>query len=322
MIGQDHITSVEIETLIQDSMLNIRALEIDESDVYFASANSDIQVLKKGKRQFESLFPIDQVNKPNFRSLAIADNNVFAMAIGSPALLYKNGKIVYREDHEKAFYDALHFWNDQEGIAIGDPTEDCMSIIITRDGGETWKKVSCASLPKSNEGEAAFAASDGNIAIVGDLTWVATGGMSSRVLFSTDKGLSWSISDAPVIQGKSTTGLYAIDFYDQNLGVGIGGDYTDAKSNINNKIITLDGGKTWSTIASGQEPGYRSCVQFVPNSKGNKIVSIGFEGIDVSNDGGKTWKHLSDEGFYTIRFEDEHTAYAAGKGRVSKVTFK
>ncbi len=63
------------------------------------------------------------------------------------------------------FYDALDFWNDLEGIAIGDPTEDCMSIIITRDGGNTWTKLLCENLPKVKEGEAAFAASDTNIAI-------------------------------------------------------------------------------------------------------------------------------------------------------------
>ena len=49
---------------------------------------------------------------------------------------------------------------------------------------------------------------------------------------------------------------------------------------------------------------------------------IGFNGIDYSNDAGTTWTHLSDEGFYTIRFIDKNTAYAAGKGRISKLTFK
>ncbi|WP_313791432.1 hypothetical protein [Lacinutrix neustonica] len=39
-------------------------------------------------------------------------------------------------------------------------------------------------MPKAKEGEAAFAASDTNIAIVGDNTWVATGGKASRILFS------------------------------------------------------------------------------------------------------------------------------------------
>ena len=63
-------------------------------------------------------------------------------------------------------------------------------------------------------------------------------------------------------------------------------------------------------------------MQFVPNNDGNELVAIGFEGIDYSNDSGSNWKHLSDEGFYTIRFLNDSIAYAAGKGRVAKLNFK
>jgi hypothetical protein len=51
-------------------------------------------------------------------------------------------------------------------------------------------------------------------------------------------------------------------------------------------------------------------------------VAIGFEGIDYSNDAGTTWKHLSDQGFYTLRFLNDSVAYAAGKGRLSKLSFR
>ncbi|MBE9490517.1 MAG: oxidoreductase, partial [Bacteroidetes bacterium] len=229
---------------------------------------------------------------------------------------------VYKENHPKAFYDSMDFWNDQEGIAIGDPTDDCMSIIITRDGGNTWNKLSCNELPKAKEGEAAFAASDTNIAIVGDNTWVATGGKASRVLFSPDKGKTWKVYDTPIIQGTETTGMYSIDFYDELNGFAIGGDYTKPNDNAANKIRTKDGGKTWQVVAKGENPGYRSCVQYIPNREGKELVTIGFKGIDYSYDEGYNWNHLSDEGFYTIRFLNDSIAYAAGKGRISKLTFR
>ena len=38
-------------------------------------------------------------------------------------------QLVYKEQNEKVFYDAMAFWNDEEGMAIGDPVENCMSII-------------------------------------------------------------------------------------------------------------------------------------------------------------------------------------------------
>jgi photosystem II stability/assembly factor-like uncharacterized protein len=60
----------------------------------------------------------------------------------------------------------------------------------------------------------------------------------------------------------------------------------------------------------------------MPNSNAKKLVAVGFKGIDYSNDAGETWRHLSDEGFYTIRFVNDSVAYAAGKGRLSKLLFR
>ena len=181
--------------------------------------------------------------------------------------------------------------------------------------------MSCENVPKAKEGEAAFAASDTNIAIVGDKTWVATGGMVSRILYSPDKGKTWEVFETPIVQGKPTTGIYSIDFYDELNGFGIGGDYTQPDLDRKNKIRTTDGGKTWELVAVGESPGYRSCVQYVPNSNGKGLVAVGFKGIDYSSDAGESWTHLSDEGFYTLRFLNDSMAYAAGNGRVAKLNF-
>lgn len=325
--------TAEVETVLEDSLLNVRALEIIDkvNGCFFLTSNGKAGniYLSEYDMKINIIFPIPITNDslpPNFRSFAYTMNAGFGLSIGNPAQLYriKNDEktIVYREDHEKAFYDSMDFWNDQEGIAIGDPTDDCMSIIITRDGGNTWKKLSCDVLPKAKDGEAAFAASDTNIAIVGDNTWVATGGKASRVLYSPDKGHTWQVFETPIIQGTATTGIYSIDFYDELHGFAIGGDYTKPDDNQNNKILTNDGGETWQIVAKGKNPGYRSCVQYIPNREGKELVTIGFNGIDYSNDGGYSWNHLSDEGFYTLRFLNDSVAYAAGKGRISKLTFR
>ena len=326
-----NITAVEIEHIIQDSLLNVRALEIikETQGAYFLTSNGTAgQVYKsEGDEVFNVLYPIPVVSKSiknNFRSLALTSKNGFALSIESPARLYKikndEKKLVYQEDNPNAFYDALTFWNDEEGIAVGDSTNGCLSVIITRDGGNTWDKLSCDRLPKGLENEGAFAASDTNIAIAGSRTWIAT--TAGRIYYSPDKGENWEIFDTPIVSDKDTEGIYSIDFYDALNGFSIGGDYTKPESNIANKVKTTNGGKTWSLVASGENPGYRSCVQYVPNSKGKKLVAVGFNGIDVSNDGGETWLHISDEGFYTIRFLNNSTAYAAGAGRVSELHFR
>ncbi|MDG1394017.1 MAG: oxidoreductase [Flavobacteriaceae bacterium] len=316
----DPFSSVRIETILEDSLLNIRAIEYNNNKLMAVSSIGNrytIYLDTKGVL-------IDRVSTDtiNFRASALINDTFFSLSIGNPALLFKDDVLVYKETHPNVFYDALHFWNTKEGMAVGDPINGCMSIIITRDGGETWHKTPCELLPPVDEGEAAFAASDTNIAIVGDQAWVATGGRSSRVLYSFNKGKSWTVFETPIVQGEETTGMFSIDFYDGLNGFAIGGDYTKPKNQHSNKIRTRNGGKTWDVVAQDQIPGYRSCVQFSPNSHAKGLVAVGFEGIDYSSDAGETWKQLSDEGFYTLRFVNDSVAYAAGNGRISKLIFK
>ena len=316
----DSFSTVSIDTLLEDSLLNIRAIELNDNKLMAVSSIGDRYSIDLRTNTILK----DRVSKDtlNFRASALVETVYFTLSIGSPALLFKEKKLVYKETHPAVFYDALHFWNSNDGIAIGDPTDGCMSIIMTRDAGQTWNKIACELLPSAVKGEAAFAASDTNIAIVGDHTWVATGGFSSRILYSSDKGISWTVFETPSIQGLETTGVFSIDFYDALNGFAIGGDYTKPEDNSANKIRTTDGGKTWELVGTNEEPGYRSCVQYIPNREGKELVVAGFNGIDYSNDAGSTWTHLSDEGFYTMRFLNDSVAYAAGKGRISKLTFK
>ncbi|WP_417874785.1 WD40/YVTN/BNR-like repeat-containing protein [Xanthomarina gelatinilytica] len=318
--------TVEIETILEDSLLSIRAIDIlNDGSLTFAANNGAYGLYDPKKKSWQISKQAYDTLQLEFRSVAHTTSDFFMLSVGNPAMLFKTGdqgtmELVYFEEHPKVFYDSMIFWNDQEGIAIGDTTEDCLSIIITRDGGNTWHKLSCDVLPKAKEAEGAFAASNTNIAVKGNNTWIAT--TAGRVYFSEDKGKSWSVVQTPVINAKETEGIYSMAFYDNKNGFAIGGDYTNPESNTSNKIITKDGGNTWTLIASGKEPGYRSCVQYVPNGNGKELVTVGFKGIDYSKDGGDSWKSISKEGFYTLRFLNDSVAYAAGQKRISKLMFK
>ncbi|WP_339917722.1 oxidoreductase [Yeosuana marina] len=321
-----NFTSVEIKPLYTDSLLSIRAIDIlDDKSLAFAANNGAFGLYNPMKDSWMiSKQTFDSLNL-HFRAVAHTATDFFMLSIESPALLFKTGdtgrmQLVYREDGVGVFYDAMTFWNNQEGIAVGDSVGGCLSIIITRDGGKTWKKMSCNDLPEAEDGEGAFAASNTNIKTIGDKTWIAT--TSGTIYYSENKGISWKVIKTPIVHEKNTEGIYSIDFYDDLNGFAIGGDYTNPDDNVANKIKTTDGGKTWQIVAKSQEPGYRSCVQYIPNREGKELVVVGFKGIDFSNDSGITWKHLSDEGFYTIRFLNDSVAYAAGKVRVSKIQFK
>lgn len=316
-------TSIESETIYEDS-LSIRAIEIMDNSLAFAANKGTFGTLELSSEKPRTNIQKHDSILPEFRAVAHTSTDFFMLSVRSPALLYKTGdngamELVYKEEGVGVFYDAITFWNDEEGIAIGDTINGCLSILITRDGGNTWNKLACNALPEGIEGEGAFAASNTNIKTVGDKTWIAT---TKRILFSSDKGQTWEAFQTPILNAAEAEGIYSIDFYDENIGIAIGGDYTKPTVNSTNKAITRDGGKTWNLISDGQNPQYKSCVQFVPNSEGKEIVALGFTGISYSHDMGNTWKELSNESFYTIRFLNDSIAYAAGKNRISKLTFR
>ncbi|MCX2678453.1 oxidoreductase [Galbibacter sp. EGI 63066] len=319
-------TEVFVDQVYSDSV-SIRAITLMDGNLGFAGSKNTYGIYNAAQKSVVTQQMEQDSLAMEFRAVASTNTDFYMLTVASPALLYKTGdqgkmELVYREEHEKVFYDAMEFWNNQEGIAMGDPTDGCLSVIVTRDGGQHWNKLSCDVLPEGVEGEAAFAASDTNIAVVGDHTWIVTGGKKACVFYSPDKAVTWQIFETPIIQGEPTQGIYSVDFYDKDNGFIIGGDYTKPNGNTANKAITSDGGKTWQLVGQGQDPGYRSCVQYLPGRKAEELVAVGFKGISFSNNKGKDWKQISEEPFYTIRFINDSTAFAAGKNRIAKLTFR
>ncbi|WP_432670251.1 WD40/YVTN/BNR-like repeat-containing protein [Flavobacterium sp. SM2513] len=321
-------TSVAVDTLLQEE-ISIRAILIDSNTVWYAGSKGQYGSIDLGTdKRFSGHVTKDTLSL-EFRSIAKTKESIFILNVGTPALLYrisKDGsriKKMYQENHPKAFYDSMQFWNDEEGIAIGDPTDDCLSVVITRDGGTTWNKVSCENLPKVREGEAAFAASNTNLVVKGSETWMVSGGTKSRVFYSADKGQKWSVVETPIVQGEAMTGIFTADFYDAKNGFIAGGNYEKLTQNFGNKAITKDGGKTWKLIAEKEGFGYASCVQYVPNSRGEQLVSVGASGLYYSSTAGEKWSKLSgDSSLYTIRFMNDSTAIGAGKDKIVRLRFK
>ena len=308
---------------------SIRALEvINEKKVWFAGSKGIFGFTKDGGDHWE----IDSIQidgKPlEFRSIAVTNRAVFLLNVASPAYLLKseddgqNWDIVYHEDHPDVFYNSLKFWDTENGIAVGDPIDGCLSVIITNNGGASWEKLDCSSLPPTVEGEAGFAASNTNIALKGDHVWLASGGKKARIFHSSDKGKSWEVVDTPMQQGGKMTGIFSVEFYDENLGIIFGGDWEDQSNNKGNKAITSDGGITWQLINDGQDPGYRSCVQFIQKTKGQGILAVGIPGISYSPNGGNSWQHFNKDYYYTLRIaKSEKVAWLAGKNKIAKMNW-
>lgn len=315
--------------VLHEEPLSSRAILIDNNTLWYSGNNGKYgsidlinQVRNNGFVEIDSL-------KPEFRSIAQTNEDIFILSVSNPALLikinkeYLDLKLVYEEKHEKVFYDSMQFLDDNFGIAMGDPIDNCLNVIITNDGGNSWQKIPCEKLPKLIEGEAAFAASNTNLILRGNTIFMVSGGVKSRVFVSNDKGNSWNVYNTPIIQGKAMTGIFTADFYDEKIGVIAGGDYENQKDNSSNKAITIDGGKSWSLIAQNEGFGYASCIQFVPGKNGNEIVCVGATGLHYSYDSGKTWlKMLEDTDLLTLRFINQKSAIATGKNRIIRLDFQ
>lgn len=305
---------------------SIRAIEVlDDSTLWFAGANGRYGRIVNDQLEIDSIS--HEGRNPSFRSIAYNGKHIFLLSIEDPALLYKidpslplgTQELVYKESNPKVFYDSMTFFDDKNGIAMGDPVENCLSIIKTTDGGAHWTKLNCKDLPVSDEGEAAFAASDTNIAIYEDKVWIATGGKKARVFISDKQLKDWSVFETPIDQGGEMTGIFSIDFYDKNLGIIMGGNWDDKKDGSKSKAITLDGGQTWTLTATDQIPGYISCVQFVPGRSGKHLLAVSTEGVYFSDDTAKTWVKIRDKGYFSLRFTDHNTAWLSVGQEITKI---
>jgi len=306
---------------------SIRALKVvNDSTLWFAGSNGKYGKIVNNQIQLDSISY--QGKSMHFRSIAFNGSSIFLLSIENPAILYKiesnintlaKPEIVYKEEHQNVFYDSMTFLDEKYGVAMGDPIGDCFSVILTSNGGNSWEKVNCDNLPGIVKNEAAFAASNGNIASIGKNIWMVSGGASSRIFHSKNRGLTWSVVNSPITQGGKMTGIYCVDFYDKNQGIIMGGNWEDKSNTNKTKAITNDGGETWQLIGNNQIPGYISSVQYRPKTKGKEIIGVSSEGIFFSNDKGFSWSKISDRGFYTIRFIDKNTAWLSKNNQIVKI---
>ena len=299
---------------------SVRALEVvSEEEIWYAGAQGHMGYTLDAGVTWNQL----KISDRSFRSLAVTDSAVHALTIESPALLLRSTDrfatwdTVFVDADSSAFYDSMVFWDAAEGIAMGDPIEDCLRIIVTRDGGKSWSIIPCEELPKTLEGEAGFAASNTNIAVHGNDVWVASGGAAARLFHSADRGRTWHVQDTPMNQGGQMTGTFGMAVsQDGKHGVLVGGDWGDKDNQEGATAWTRNGGRSWE---SGQGLGYRSCVQFDPRNP-RTVMAVGTPGVSRSVDGGRSWSEWSaDTTFYTTRFSPSgESLWLAGRGVIAR----
>ena len=211
----------------------------------------------------------------------------------------------------------ISFWDDQHGMALGDPRDGRFFILTTSDGGDTWREAPADSRPVALDGEAAFAASGSSLLLLPKgIALIGSGGKAARVHRSADGGKTWTVVDLPIQSGSGTNGIFSLAFKSATVGIAVGGDYRTPDSTRASAAVTRDGGKTWSA-ASGMPSGYRSGAALSDRSL---ALAVGTNGSDVSYDSGTTWTPFDKAGFNSVQISPGGTAFAVGdRGVVARL---
>lgn len=313
----------ELETGCNESL---RALQVVDEHVIWASGTNGTFLVSSDGGQSWKVGTVGSAVKNDFRGLHAWDSDrALVFGVSGPVFGYltedagETWTAVYRDDRDPVFFNSLKFCSDTHGLAVSDPVEDRFLVLRTRDGGKTWQEVT--DLPSSNDGEANFAASNTCIEYLPTgRAWFVTGGVTARLFYSVDFGQSWQVTDTPLVEGQSSTGIFSVAFQDDRSGVIVGGDYQVPELNQDIAAFSTDGGVTWQPSET-MPRGFRSCVQYVSMPQGGLYVAVGKTGCDYSLDNGRHWTHITDQGYYTCRpVPGKTTLFAAGSnGRIARI---
>ncbi|HRH65419.1 MAG TPA: T9SS type A sorting domain-containing protein [Bacteroidia bacterium] len=180
-----------------------------------------------------------------------------------------------------SFPNVVHFWDADNGFAMGDPNPSDFEIYTTSDGGTTWIPVPGANIPPALNGEYGIV---GHYNVHGDTIWFDTN--VGRVFRSIDRGQNWTVAST----GLTIPANNAMDICFYNNLDGLARVY-NGTTGANTMKVTHDGGDTWTTaVPVGNFFG--SDVKWVPGTQSTLVstgAATGFIGSSYSADGGLNW---------------------------------
>jgi hypothetical protein len=185
-----------------------------------------------------------------------------------------------------SFPNTIHFFDQNNGVAMGDPVDGYFEIYTTTNGGINWVRVAMGNIPAPLTGETGLV---NEHSYYNNSYWFTT--FEKRVFRSTDRGYTWTCSQLPP---SGQTFAPSVAFRDELNGL--------ASSMNGNEMITCktsDGGNTWVynsvpnwiyglgsiTYINGTQSTYAL------NSicwNGNELAIM----IIISNDDGLTWDRM------------------------------
>lgn len=301
---------------------SFRGISVVNEDVFWVSGTKGTVVHVNDNGDW-IVSRVDGAEGLDFRDIvAFNADTALVMNAGFPGVIYKTTNAgdqwyeCYNNQDSAIFLDGMKFWDEQYGIAFGDPIDGHMLIITTKDGGESWQQTPPENIPEKLEIEGGFAASGSSIVVQGNSrAWVGMGGSSARVFYTDDKGLHWNVVETPIYSGEGMRGIYSLAFKNEMEGIAVGGEYQN-ENPPNSRAYTKNGGKSWK-LGKGMDQ-YRSGSSYLFD---NIYLATGLTGTDISYDGGMTWDSISNYRLHGMAFtNDGRLGYGIGRnGEIVKI---
>ena len=183
-----------------------------------------------------------------------------------------------------SFPTVIHFWDEDNGVCVGDIKDGYMEIYTTDNGGVQWTRVSEDNVPAPIGGETGVIIS--NFDVKGNTIWLPT--IKGRIFRSDDFGNTWTAS-MPVFSGIGATVAFA-----DSLN-GMAATYTDNPGAVVNMAKTEDGGMSWSLLPTENLPPIAGPIAYVPGTnEAYVMVGQGAFGLPpgtvCTTDGGASWE--------------------------------
>jgi photosystem II stability/assembly factor-like uncharacterized protein len=306
----------------------LRGLSVVNDKVAWASGAKGTVLRTVDGQQWQAM-QVPEADKIDFRDIQAFDARtaiVMGAGPGAASRIYRTTdggatwKLVTTNQVAEGFWDAMAFWDKDNGILFGDPVKGSFQVYTTADGGLSWQEVAAKGI-EAMPNEGAFAASGTCLTVAGSNdAWIATGGSASaRVFHSSDRGKTWRAASTPIPAGAPARGVFSVAFLNSKEGFAAGGDYKETRMAGINGAHTGDGGATWTPVEVAPA-GYMSVVVPVPGAQ-RALVAAGLAGSGYSTDGGRNWTALDTTPMNTVGFASPSQGWAVGpKGLLMKYT--
>lgn len=306
----------------------LRGLSVVSDEVAWASGAKGTVLRTVDGKAWQAM-QVPEADKIDFRDIQAFDAKtavVMGAGPGAASRIYRTTDggatwaLVTTNGVAEGFWDAMAFWDKDNGILFGDPVKGSFQVYTTADGGRSWQEVASKGI-EAMPNEGAFAASGTCLTVAGTKeAWIATGGSAtSRVFHSADRGKTWRVSSTPIPAGAAARGVFSVAFLNSKEGFAAGGDYKETRMAGINGAYTNDGGASWTPVEVAPA-GYMSVVVPVPGAP-RALVAAGLAGSGYSPDAGRSWTELDKTPMNTVGFAGPAQGWAVGpKGLLMKYT--